>query len=65
MLAKQILRKQKLVRNYSDIYSGLYVPGNQERMLNKCMTVKPSVIIPDMEDSVPLTKKADARKMIS
>jgi citrate lyase beta subunit len=38
---------------FKTITSGLYVPGNQERMLLKCVTAKASLIVPDLEDSVP------------
>jgi citrate lyase beta subunit len=33
-------------------------------MLNKCVTVNSTLIIPDMEDSVPLHEKPKAREMI-
>ena len=46
------------------ITSGLYVPGNQLRMLNKCVTTRATLIVPDMEDSVPLHEKPIARNMI-
>ena len=48
----------------SMITSGLYVPGNQLRMLNKCVTVKATLLVPDMEDSVPSHEKPLAREMI-
>ena len=65
MLASRIFKRKQFVRGYSEICSALYVPGNQEKMLNKCMQFKPSVVVPDIEDSVPPTEKANARKMIS
>ena len=46
------------------ITSGLYVPGNQLKMLNKCVTVKATLLVPDMEDSVPIDQKKSAREMI-
>ena len=46
------------------ITSGLYVPGNQLRMLNKCVTTRATLIVPDMEDSVPPHEKPVAREMI-
>ena len=46
------------------ITSGLYVPGNQERMLLKCQQSNASLIVPDLEDSVPLAEKPKAREMI-
>lgn len=46
------------IRRYSKVItSGLYVPGNQERMLLKCVTAKASLIVPDLEDSVPINEK--------
>lgn len=49
---------------YKSITSGLYVPGNQERMLNKCVTAKACLIVPDLEDSVPLAEKPKARELV-
>ena len=46
------------------ITSGLYVPGNQLRMLNKCVTVRATLLVPDMEDSVPPHEKVFARDLI-
>ena len=46
------------------ITSGLYVPGNQLRMLQKCVTTKATLIVPDMEDSVPIHEKDRSREMI-
>lgn len=46
------------------ITSGLYVPGNQARMLNKCVTVRATLLVPDMEDSVPPHEKPLARDRI-
>ena len=54
-------------RSFSSSYiitSGLYVPGNQARMLNKCVTSKATLLVPDAEDSVPYHEKAKAREMI-
>lgn len=47
------------------ISSGLYVPGNQQRMLNKCVTVGASLLVPDLEDSVPLQEKQAARELVA
>ncbi|TNV76799.1 hypothetical protein FGO68_gene9835 [Halteria grandinella] len=45
--------------------SGLYVPGNQQKMLTKCVTTKASLLVPDMEDSVPEgQEKVKARELI-
>ena len=41
-------------RSFYRITSGLYVPGNQERMLTKALLSNASLIVPDLEDSVPL-----------
>jgi citrate lyase beta subunit len=46
------------------IVSGLYVPGNQERMLLKCITAKANLVVPDLEDSVPMQEKPKARELI-
>ena len=46
------------------ITSGLYVPGNQARMLNKCVTSRATLLVPDVEDSVPYHEKPKAREMI-
>ena len=50
-------------RTYT-ILSGLYVPGNQDRMLTKCVTTNSTLLVPDMEDSVPMHEKPLARQMI-
>lgn len=39
----------------------LFVPGNQPGMLEKAMGLAPDAYVPDMEDSVPLDEKANAR----
>jgi citrate lyase subunit beta/citryl-CoA lyase len=46
------------------ISSGLYVPGNQEKMLSKCIMANASIIVPDLEDSVPLDEKPKARDLV-
>ena len=46
------------------ITSGLYVPGNQQRMLDKCVKSRATLLVPDIEDSVPYTEKPKAREMI-
>jgi len=35
------------------------------KMLNKCASSGAHVIVPDMEDSVPLDKKEQARQMVT
>ena len=39
----------------------LFVPGNQPRMLERAVGFTPDAFVPDMEDSVPLEEKAQAR----
>ena len=39
----------------------LFVPGNQTRMLEKAIGLRPDAYVPDMEDSVPLAEKVNAR----
>ena len=41
----------------------LFVPGNQPRMLERASGLKPDAFIPDMEDSVPIEEKANAREV--
>ncbi len=41
----------------------LFVPGNQPRMLERASGLQPDAFIPDMEDSVPLDEKANAREV--
>lgn len=43
----------------------LFVPGNRANMLEKAVGLKPDAVVPDMEDSVPMAEKANAREMIS
>jgi citrate lyase subunit beta/citryl-CoA lyase len=42
----------------------LFVPGNNERMLEKASTLKPDVVLLDLEDSVPEDDKTEARKAV-
>ena len=41
----------------------LFVPGNQARMLERASGLKPDAFIPDMEDSVPIDEKVNAREV--
>ena len=41
----------------------LFVPGNQPRMLQKALGLAPDAYVPDMEDSVPLAEKEEAREV--
>ena len=43
----------------------LFVPGNQPKMLERASGLKPDAFIPDMEDSVPIDEKANAREVTS
>ena len=44
--------------------SGLFIPGNQARMLEKAFSTTADAIVPDMEDSVPDGEKINARELI-
>ncbi|MBI2847059.1 MAG: CoA ester lyase [Chloroflexi bacterium] len=46
------------------IRSLLFVPGNRPNMLERASTVPADVLVPDLEDSVPLTEKAAARDIV-
>jgi citrate lyase subunit beta/citryl-CoA lyase len=41
----------------------LFVPGNTARMLDKAVVLKPDAFILDLEDSVPIDEKANAREV--
>ncbi len=43
----------------------LFIPGNQPSMLEKAMTFRPDVFVPDMEDSVPEGEKSNARSTVA
>ena len=43
----------------------LFVPGNRANMLEKAMGLRPDAVVPDMEDSVPMAEKANAREMVA
>lgn len=45
----------------SVLRSLLFVPGNQPKMLEKAAGCRPDAFVPDMEDSVPVDEKANAR----
>lgn len=42
----------------------LFIPGHQERMLEKAGSVAADAVVFDLEDSVPLNAKAGARKLV-
>jgi citrate lyase subunit beta / citryl-CoA lyase len=43
----------------------LFVPGNRASMLSKALALAPDAFVPDMEDSVPASEKANARATVS
>lgn len=45
--------------------TSLFVPGNQERKIEKAHSLPVDAFILDLEDSVPLSEKDSARKMVS
>ncbi len=52
------------MENVTPIRSLLFVPGNRPDMLEKSMGLGPDVLVPDMEDSVPIGNKIEARETI-
>lgn len=42
----------------------LFVPGNRANMLERASSLVPDAFVPDMEDSVPLEEKANARHVV-
>lgn len=42
----------------------LFVPGNRQNMLDRARTAPADALVPDLEDSVPLAEKANAREMV-
>lgn len=47
--------------SHIDLRCPLFIPGNRRDMLSKAGRYSPSAYIPDMEDSVPMANKAEAR----
>ena len=47
--------------SHIDLRCPLFIPGNRRDMLGKAGRYSPSAYTPDMEDSVPMANKADAR----
>ncbi len=43
----------------------LFVPGNQERRIEKARSVPADALILDLEDSVPVSKKDSARRTVA
>ncbi len=41
----------------------LFVPGNRRDMLEKARTLPADILVPDMEDSVPMAEKQNAREV--
>ncbi len=46
------------------IRSPLFIPGNQTKMLKKALSLTPDAYIPDLEDSVPVNEKGNAREIV-
>ena len=42
----------------------IFVPGNRGDMLEKAVSFPADIVVPDMEDSVPLSEKGAARDTI-
>ncbi len=49
--------------SHIDLCCPLFIPGNRRDMLGKGARYSPSAYIPDLEDSVPLGNKAEAREV--
>jgi len=49
----------------TSVTSALFIPGNQEKMLNKSLHIHSDVLVPDCEDSVTNHEKNKARELIS
>ena len=45
--------------------SPLFIPGNRPNMLKKALILSPDAYIPDLEDSVPIDQKNNAREITS
>ena len=43
----------------------LFVPGNRPNMLERALGLTPDAYVPDMEDSVPLEEKENARNVVA
>ena len=41
----------------------LFVPGNRPNMLERALGAAPDAFVPDLEDSVPLDEKVNARQI--
>ncbi len=44
--------------------SPLFIPGNQTKMLKKALSLRPDAYMPDLEDSVPINEKGNARVIV-
>lgn len=51
--------------SHIDLSCPLFIPGNRADMLGKAGRYSPTAYVPDMEDSVPLGNKAEAREVTS
>lgn len=43
----------------------LFIPGNQPKMLEKASSVRPDAFVLDLEDSVPVSEKRNAREIVA
>ncbi len=43
----------------------LFIPGNQPKMLKKASSVRPDAFVLDLEDSVPVLEKSNAREIVA
>ncbi len=49
----------------SVLRSLLFIPGNQAKMLEKASGSRPDAFVPDLEDSVPINEKDNARAVVA
>ena len=55
----------RLEESVTVLRSPLFVPGNRRNMLEKALGLSPDAYIPDLEDSVPLGEKNNARDTVA
>lgn len=56
--------KGKNPNRFSLLRSLLFIPGNSEKMLNKSFNLRCDAFVPDLEDSVPMDRKTEARTTV-
>jgi citrate lyase subunit beta/citryl-CoA lyase len=65
-MKNQSLFHKSLFKYFSfKVSSALYVPSTSEKMINKCVNLNASLIIPDLEDSVALNEKEKALQALT